>query len=128
MGDHERPENAGRLILVGKEQFAPGLLQVPLDGVGEHAEEDVGPDPIAQTVMDGADLEIDGLHRPKRALDLREGFVMAHAARSIQALRCDRGADDINAIEGRLRGDGILFSFSGGYIYELERKRVVLGL
>ncbi len=112
-GRHRVARRLGRLILVGKEQFAPGLFQMPLDVVGEHAEEDVGAYTIAQAVMDGADLEVDGLHRPKRALDLREGFVMAHAACTIETFRCDRGADDINAIEGRLRGDGILLTGKG---------------
>ena len=86
---------------------------MPLDVVGQHAEEDVGADSIAQTVMDGADLEIDRLHRAKGALDLRQGFVMAHTTRAIQALWADRGADDINAIEGRLRGNGVLLAGEG---------------
>ena len=67
---HRITGGLGRLVLVGKEQFAPGLAHMPLDGVGEHAEEDVGADSITQAVMDGADLEVDGLHRSKGAFDL----------------------------------------------------------
>ena len=114
------------LVLVGKEQFAPGLLQMPFDIVGEHAEEDVGADSVAQTVMDGADLEVDGLQGAEGALDLREGFVVAHAACAIETFRCDRGADDGDAIEGRLRGNGV-FLAGKGHARVSDRQTHVLG-
>ena len=76
--------------------------------------------------MDGTDLEIDRLHRPKRPLDLRERFVMAHAARTIQTFRCHRGADDVDAIEGGFRSDGVSLTREGeGRVGEGEGK--VLG-
>ena len=123
----------GRLILVGKEQLALGRLQVPLDVVGEHAEEDMGADrpcgrqcPVAQAMVGGPDLEIDGLQGPKRPLDLRERFVVTHTARTIQTLGLNRGADDIDAIEGGFRGDGVLLAGEGeGRVGEGEGK--VLG-
>ena len=39
---HRVAGGLGGLILVCEEQCAPGLFQVPLDVVGEHAKEDVG--------------------------------------------------------------------------------------
>ena len=83
---HRVAGGLGRLILIGEEQLAPGLLQMPFDIVGEHTEKDVGADSIAQAMVDRADLQVHGLHRPKRPLDLRERFVMADATRAIQAL------------------------------------------
>lgn len=40
--------------------------------IGEHAEKDVGADPIGQVMIDGADLEVDGLVAAKRLLDSRD--------------------------------------------------------
>src|SRR5512144_3040531 len=36
---------------------------------GEHAEEDMGPHPAGQPMVDGADVEVDRLERPKGARD-----------------------------------------------------------
>ena len=65
-------------VLVGKHQLAPRLAHVPLDIVGEHAQEDVRPHAVFQMMVDGSDMQIDGLHRTKRPLDLCERFVTAH--------------------------------------------------
>src|ERR1017187_7909156 len=43
-------------ILVGKHQLAPRLAHVPLDIVGEHAQEDVCSHPALQMMVDGADV------------------------------------------------------------------------
>ncbi len=42
------------------------------------------PDPIGQAMAVRVDLEIDRLHRPERPHDLRERFVVAHAACGIE--------------------------------------------
>ena len=116
----------GSLILVGKEEFPPGLPEMPLDMVGEQAQEEVGPDPIRQPVVEGTDLEVDRLHRPERPLDPGEGLVVAHTAWAIEALRPDRGADDIDPIEGRLGGDGLLLT-GKGQARVGDREREVFG-
>ena len=67
---HRVTGGLGRLILIGEEQFPPGLAHMPLNVVGEHAEEDVGPHSVTQTMVDGTDLEVDGLQGTKRAFDL----------------------------------------------------------
>jgi hypothetical protein len=46
-------------VLVGKHQLAPRLAHVPLNIVGEHAQEDVRPHALLQTMMDGTDVQID---------------------------------------------------------------------
>jgi hypothetical protein len=46
--------------------------------IGEHAEKDMGTDPIDQVMIDGADLEVDGLVAAKRLLDVAEVFVGTH--------------------------------------------------
>ena len=50
------------LILIGKEQFTPHLAHVPLNVVGQHAQEDVGTDSGLEPMMDGADMQINRLH------------------------------------------------------------------
>ena len=89
----------GVLVLVGEEERTQRLLHVPLDVVGEHAQEDVGAHAILVVVVDRAHLEVDGLEGAKRALDLREQLVVAHrvvrghaalAARLCARRRCRR--------------------------------------
>ena len=69
-GSHRIPRGLGALILVGKEQGTPGLSHVPLDVVGEHAEENVASDAIGEMVVDRADLQVDGFQRAEGPLDL----------------------------------------------------------
>ena len=44
---------------------------VPFEVVGEHAQQDVGADPVGRIVMNGAHLEVDGFEATEGALDLR---------------------------------------------------------
>ena len=80
---HRIARGLGLLVGVGKHQFAPGLAHVPLDVVGEHAQEDMRAHPIGQTVVDRAHLQIDGLERTEGALDVGERLVVAHAVGGI---------------------------------------------
>ena len=75
------------LIGIGKHQFAPGFAHVPLEVVGEHAQEDVRAHPIGCAVMDGAHLQIDGLERTEGALDVGQRLVVTHAVGRTH-LRC----------------------------------------
>jgi hypothetical protein len=63
----------GDLVVIVEEQECERLPHVPLDVIGEHAEKDVGTDPIDQVMIEG-DLEVDGLVAAKRLLDLAEVF------------------------------------------------------
>ena len=79
----------GMLLGVGEHQLAPGLAHVPLDVVGEHAQEDVRAHPIGGAVVDRAHLQVDRLERAERALDVGQRLVVAHAVgRSPSAPRC----------------------------------------
>ena len=61
-----------------------------------------------QSVMDGADLQVDGFHRAERPLDLGERLVTAHRIGRRHLFLRYAGADDVDAIERRFRGDLLL--------------------
>ena len=58
----------GVLVFIGEEHGPPRFAHVPLHMVGEHAEEDVAADAIFEAVVDGPDLEVDGLERAERGI------------------------------------------------------------
>ncbi len=74
---------------------------MPFHVVGQHAEEDVSPDPVGEAVVDGPHLEVDrleaaeGLLRQGEALVGLDGFVGVHR------LRRDVGAHHVKPIQGR---------------------------
>lgn len=65
--------------LIVEEQWRPGSAQVPLNVVGEQAEEDMGAYPVFTAVVDRADAQIQALECAKGALDLGKVLVAAHA-------------------------------------------------
>ena len=97
----------GVLVFVTEQQGPPRLEHVPQDVVGEHAHEDVGPDPMLKPVVDGPDLEVDGLERAKRALDLGESLIAAHGLLGGYPLLGETRAEDIDPIKCRLGGDSV---------------------
>ena len=64
----------GGLVVIVEQQWCEGLPHMPLEVIGKHAEKDVGTHPIDQVMIDGADLEVDGLVAAKRLLDMAEVF------------------------------------------------------
>ena len=85
---------------------APGLAHVPLDVVGEHAQEDVGAHARRGPVVDRADLEIDGLDASGRRARPGPGSCRrAPSAASSRAFGRQAGADDVDAVERGLGGD-----------------------
>ncbi len=70
------------------------LTHVPLDVIGEHAEKDVGTDPIGQVMVDEADLEVEGLVAAKRRLDVGQVFVGAHGLLGSNSDRAVNVGDD----------------------------------
>ena len=62
----------GFAIVVIEQDRRQICTHVPLDVVGEHADEDVAAYAILETVMNGTDFQIDGLDRAKRTLDARQ--------------------------------------------------------
>jgi hypothetical protein len=79
------------------------ISHVPLDVVGEHAQKDVGPHPILQSMVDRADLQIDRFQGAKRPLHLGEPLVAAHHFGGVHPLRGKRRANDIRPVEGCFR-------------------------
>ena len=88
-----------RLIFVGEEQGAPRFAHVPLDVVGEHAQQDVRAHPIGQMVVDGAHLQIDRLERAEGAFHIAQGLVAAHDISGRDDLGTKRRAQHVNAVE-----------------------------
>ena len=64
-------------VVVVEEQRGEGASHVPLDVIGEHAEEDVGPHAPLEAVVDGTDLEVDALEASEGALHAAEALVGA---------------------------------------------------
>ena len=85
---------------------------VPLDVVGEHAEEDVGAHPVLAPVVDGSE-EFDGLEAAEGALDAGEVLVGADGLRGVEAFGFDIGADDVDACEGGFGADHVLVALEG---------------
>ena len=54
-----RGGSLGALMIVEQDR-SQRLAHVPLEIIGEHAQQHVGTDPIGQAVVDRSDLEIDG--------------------------------------------------------------------
>ena len=70
----------------------------------ERAEAMVSTHALGPTMMDGPDLEIDGLEATKGALDVCEIFVGSDGGGGIERFGLKVGAQDIDAIE---RGFGV---------------------
>ena len=99
-------------MLVGEGERRPGLAQVPGQVAGEHADQHVGFDPVFEPVPDGpqvqvvfADLEV--------LLHAREVLAGGHRGRGAEGLRGNRGADDVDPVEGRLSLDAGLVTPPG---------------
>ena len=72
------PEGFGGFgVVVVEEEGCEVVSHVPLDVVGEHAEEDVGADAVGASVVDRSDLEVDGFEGAEGALDAGEVLVGA---------------------------------------------------
>ena len=63
------------------------------------------PDPIGQSVIHGADVQIDGLDAAKGPFHQGERLVAAHCFCVVEGLRWQAGADDIDAVGCRLGGN-----------------------
>jgi transposase len=96
----------GALMIV-EQVRSERLAHVPLEIVGEHAQQHMGADPIGQAMVDRSDLEIDGLDRTEGTLGLAQALVDPHDIAGSQRGFVKIGADDVEAIEFALGLDGI---------------------
>src|SRR5262249_34906999 len=99
----------GRWVFVVEEQWLPGLAQVPGEVVGERAEEDVRFDAVFEAVVDRAQLEW-AFEGAEGALDLFELFVGADDLGRFEFAVGDAGAEQVDAVEGRLGRDLVLLA------------------
>ena len=89
-----------------KEQGGEGLTEVPLDVIREHAHEDVGAHMVLGAVVNRPHKQVHSLETTKGPLDNGEAFVFAHGVFSRKLRLGLAGADDVDAIEPSLTGDG----------------------
>jgi hypothetical protein len=90
---------AGAVVIL-EEDGGEGLAHVPLEVIGEHAEEDVGAHAVGEAMVDGSDLEIDGLDRAEGALDEGEALVCGDRLGGGEGRDRHGGANDVEAVEG----------------------------
>ena len=88
---------------------------MPLQIIGQHAEQDVGAHAWRGPMEHRTQLEIDGLQRTEGVLDAAEAFVGAHRGGGIGLCGRQIGANHIDAVEGGLGGD------AEGVLGEAER-------
>src|SRR5665647_3465278 len=74
---------------------------------GEHADEHVGLDPRLRVVVDRAQIQVDGLHRPEVAFYPGQALVGRHDLGGIHLLGGHCGADDVDPVHGGLGVDGV---------------------
>src|ERR1035437_7120164 len=99
---------------------------VPHEGGGEHADEHVGPDPGFGVVVDGAQVQVDGLQGAEVAFDPGQTLVGGHPLARVHLLGTDGGADDIQPVQGRFGGDLVLVAGEGERVVG-DGQGVVLG-
>jgi len=75
------------------------LAQMPLDVIGEHAQEDMRAHAVGGPMANGADFQIDGFHRAEGLFHSGEILVCLHRMRGTEVLSRHTGANDIDAIE-----------------------------
>jgi len=75
-----------RRLVVVKEHWSQRLAHVPLDVIGEHAQEDMGSHAILVAVVDGAHLQIDGLDASESLILPLVGMMVVQAGVIVTAL------------------------------------------
>ena len=78
---------------------------MPLDLIGQHAEQDVRTDSGLKSMVDGADMQVERFHGAECPLDFRERLVAAHRLGGVHLFFGHTGADDVDAIESRFGGN-----------------------
>src|SRR6202043_28981 len=86
---------------------------MPLDMIGEHAEEDMSAHSVCGPMPDRPDFQIDALQGPERPFDAREVLVGLNRFCGVQMLDRHAGSDHIDAVEARLCLDLIEPSMPG---------------
>ena len=99
-------------VVVLKQHWCQRPAHVPLDIEGEHAEEDVGADPVGLVHIQGTDIEI-GLGVAEGALHGGEVLVGFDGGVGRDCLRIETGTNNIHTVEVRLGSDALLPALPG---------------
>lgn len=91
------------LVVVGEQHRGEGASHVPVDVIGQHADEQMGPDPFGFAVTDGSDVEVHVVVAERR-LSAAEPLVGGHHLGWGEVGSLDAGADDVKAVERCLFG------------------------
>jgi hypothetical protein len=86
---------------------------VPGEVGGEHADQDVAADSVFEPVMDGAQVQVVSFEGAEVAFDAGEVLVGGDGGGGVQLGGGDRGADDVDAVQGSLGVDGGLVPVPG---------------
>src|SRR5665647_473894 len=73
----------------------------------------VGPDPGFGVVVDGAQVQVDGLHGAEVAFDPGQTLVGGHDLGRVHLLGGHGGTDDVDPVQGRLGGDLVVVAGEG---------------
>ena len=92
--------------MIVEQQWRQGLAHVPFEIIRQHAQQDMRPHPWRGPVKHRPQVQIDRLDAAERTLDLGQGFVGPHGARSIGQFNRQAGAQHIETVEPGLFGDG----------------------
>ena len=83
---------------------------MPLDVVGQHAQEHVGANPVGEPVVDWPDVQIDRLEAAKRPLHPREGFVRPDRVCVGETVLGQARAHRVEPVEGGFARDLVALS------------------
>jgi len=115
--DRSALTSGGHRVIIIKQDRFEALAHVPFDVAGEHAEKDMSAHPRGEPVVDRAQVQIDGLEAAKGTLDPSQALVGADHAIRRQGFGLKAGADDIKAVEPRLRGNAGLVAAKGEAVF-----------
>ena len=95
---------------VGIAQGSPCPAHVPFDEIGEHADEEMSADPVLEAVEYGSDLEVAQFEASECTLHAGQPLVVPDAFGGGHVIGSERGADDVDSVEGGLGVDGLLLA------------------
>ncbi len=100
-------------FFVVEEQRSERLAHVPLDVVGEHAQEDVSSDVVLGAVVNGPHQQVHALQAAEGSFDEGQALVLAHGVCGRELRLRLAGADDVDPVQRALARDGLLASSPG---------------
>ena len=78
---------------------------MPDEVAGEHADQHVGPDPVVEAVVDGAQVQVVDLDDAEVAFDVGEVLVGGDDPGGVELVGGHGGAEHVDAVQGGFGGD-----------------------